>query len=500
MSYPLTPEQQDVVNGTLQMLRGEVEATGAVKVFAAAGSGKTTTLVRLTEVVIEVYPEIRILYMAYNKEIQRDAERKFSSRNVLTTTFHGFAIKHSGVDGARKIGRRIGYLEAEHYRAIIGKSASDLDVGLTRRGLFNFCNSGDLIPGEDHIPDTFKGVKISTDKKAKVIEYVTQVFQESSPEGIDANIPIPHDCYLKYWQISGSPGLEQYDLVMLDEAQDTNPVLLAALEMAGHSIYVGDSDQTIYQFRQSIDALSIVYGKTYPMSQSFRFGPAVAHLANEILDHKYAPRVMKIKGSPLHDTSIGPIDRNARHARIFRTNRALIREALVLKDRNVPFAIAGNTEDFMKIIQSLWILKTGERVTKITSNKVRKFKTWNDLITAVENDDDSNDLYQGYRILEDFGDRTPEIVEILSDQYKDEDAAKVVLTSAHRSKGREWDQVMIAPDFDEMLDRIKSQGAGWKHKNDWDAEMNLLYVAVTRAMKRLEINCQWIIDTCIPKF
>jgi hypothetical protein len=57
----------------------------------------------------------------------------------------------------------------------------------------------------------------------------------------------------------------------------------------------------------------------------------------------------------------------------------------------------------------------------------------------------------------------------------DEKLADVVITTAHKAKGREWDGVSLAGDF--------------KHPDDMDSdELRLLYVAVTRAKKHLDIT------------
>jgi len=60
--------------------------------------------------------------------------------------------------------------------------------------------------------------------------------------------------------------------------------------------------------------------------------------------------------------------------------------------------------------------------------------------------------------------------------------ATITLTSAHKSKGLEWDFVGLFDDFtsDPLSPDID---AGRR-----DDELNLLYVAVTRAMKILAIN------------
>jgi superfamily I DNA/RNA helicase len=62
------------------------------------------------------------------------------------------------------------------------------------------------------------------------------------------------------------------------------------------------------------------------------------------------------------------------------------------------------------------------------------------------------------------------------------DDPEIILTTAHKSKGREWDVVWLASDFP----------SNWNNKGEWvglrDEERNLLYVAVTRARKHLIYN------------
>lgn len=52
---------------------------------------------------------------------------------------------------------------------------------------------------------------------------------------------------------------------------------------------------------------------------------------------------------------------------------------------------------------------------------------------------------------------------------------EVVISTAHKAKGREWDSVRLAGDF--------------KHPDDMDtADLRLTYVAVTRAKEKLDIS------------
>jgi antirestriction protein ArdC len=78
-----------------------------------------------------------------------------------------------------------------------------------------------------------------------------------------------------------------YDIFMFDEAQDINDVMAKVLidnALTMPIIMVGDSRQAIYAFRGSVEGLSKV-DATYrvPLTQSFRYGENIQHLANVIL-------------------------------------------------------------------------------------------------------------------------------------------------------------------------------------------------------------------------
>ncbi|GKW03098.1 hypothetical protein PEC301877_19130 [Pectobacterium carotovorum subsp. carotovorum] len=62
-----------------------------------------------------------------------------------------------------------------------------------------------------------------------------------------------------------------------------------------------------------------------------------------------------------------------------------------------------------------------------------------------------------------------------------EKEADVVVSTAHRSKGLEWDTVILNDDFSDITDPLLSEAA----RTD---ETNLLYVATTRARKLLVRN------------
>ena len=68
--------------------------------------------------------------------------------------------------------------------------------------------------------------------------------------------------------------------------------------------------------------------------------------------------------------------------------------------------------------------------------------------------------------------------------------AERVLATAHKAKGLEWPEVRLAPDFPSLaeLDAVGPDGVPWLTAEERDQELHLLYVAATRARRRLEPN------------
>ena len=75
--------------------------------------------------------------------------------------------------------------------------------------------------------------------------------------------------------------------------------------------------------------------------------------------------------------------------------------------------------------------------------------------------------------VEMYQDRTPDVLEkIRSVCQFGESEADVIVTTAHKAKGRQWDQVFLNNDF--------------KYQNQ--EELNIFYVALTRAVSVLDLS------------
>ena len=72
--------------------------------------------------------------------------------------------------------------------------------------------------------------------------------------------------------MEGSP--YQYDVLLLDEAQDMNPAMLfVSLKQVKRNLMLGDSQQQIYSFRGAVDAMRIV--KEHPATVVTRLNAVI---------------------------------------------------------------------------------------------------------------------------------------------------------------------------------------------------------------------------------
>lgn len=479
----LTDEQARVVSAIEKLIRGE--RTGSIGVMAGAGSGKTFVLLESARRVREIQPHGKVLYLAYNRDIAAEAKQKFGSL-ADSMTAHSFAFRTLQVG---KLGRKLRNLYPNDVRSVLAESYSDTELKGIIQILSNWCHSGDPAPKRSHVPRAVRS-QVADERLEGLIGAAEEVFEALAP-GAETRAPLPHDIYVKYWQLIGAPGLEEYDLVLFDEAQDANPVLLAAMDAAGNAVYVGDSHQAIYGWRGAVDAMSKVRGQRLALTRSFRFGPKVAALANAILAHKKKHPEHPLRGHDQTQTEIGRVDRGEHHARIYRTNRLLIREAMMLRDRKIPFAIAGNLSDMADLVENCAAIADG-KAHKVRHPMLRAYQDWSQLEQAAERGSDGREVTQAVRIVEEFSGRLPDILAILRNEHPS-DNPRITLTTAHRSKGLEWDRVVLASDFDHVL------GQANPGTPTYDAEINLMYVAVTRARALLEVQVEWIQDHALDE-
>lgn len=116
-----------------------------------------------------------------------------------------------------------------------------------------------------------------------------------------------------------------------------------------------------------------------------------------------------------------------------------------------------------------------------------QFKHFEELEEYIEMTNDI-ELRTANKIASEHGERLLNTLYLAQNQFGNK-AAKSFLTTAHTSKGLEWENVIIHQDFGSIIDKIAQQFTSLKSylsavkspaKNKIDEEINLLYVATTR--------------------
>jgi hypothetical protein len=173
------------------------------------------------------------LYIAFNRSIAHTARRTFP-QHVGCYTAHALAYRAVGhayghrLGGARLPAWRIAQILGISARGMIGKRAvHETTVASTAmRTVIRFCYSADREIGAAHVP-SLRGIEepeLHRHLIDMVLPYARKAWADL--QRIDTGeLRFEHDHYLKMWQLN-EPFLAG-DFLLLDEAQDTNPVVEA---------------------------------------------------------------------------------------------------------------------------------------------------------------------------------------------------------------------------------------------------------------------------------
>ncbi len=246
-------------------------------------------------------------------------------------------------------------------------------------------------------------------------------------------------------------------------------------------IYIGDGFQSIYKWRGAVDAMEKAPGDKLPLTRSFRFGENVAAEANVILGMLGAD--LPLEGVAAEPGRIydDPELVEAFGAVLCRGNSGVLSETLGFLDRGKRVAVIGGTGEVVKTLRAAHELFDGGRPQH---PELGLFDSWDELCEFAETDDGAQ-LRPTVRVVERHGDGVPALCDRLQYDTVKEEAAEVVVSTAHKAKGREWPSVRLSDDFGPLAVEDE-ETPGWFHfRRD---EAHLLYVSVTRGMEAVNLG------------
>lgn len=440
---------------------------------AGAGTGKSSTLKMLGEAKRE-QPGI---YIAFNKAVADEAREKFSP-NVNCGTAHSFAFKAIGHKYAGRLnGPRVQAKDLAEWLGLkdwIKTPAGRKDISswrvasLATQTVRRFCHSSDLEITAKHVPFVVGvGDKAMAELRQILPPLARKIWEDI--QQLDGFAKFEHDHYLKIWSLS-NPKL-YCDYVFLDEAQDTNPVLASIIDAQEGNVQrvaVGDAAQQLFAWRGAEDFMkSFDADERLQLTQSFRFGDAIAEEANRWLS--YLNSDLRLRGLPSINSRLIPLDDP--DAILCRTNADVISQAMQAQEDGKEVGVVGGVTEIMDFAKAAVQLKeTG----KTSHQDLAVFKTWKDVQTYVTEEQPDGSFGTFVRLLDRFG---PEKVMKVATNCVSERKSDVVVATVHKVKGLEWNSVAV--DAGVVPDDSGDDGAP-------DGEMMVAYVAVTRAKTALD--------------
>lgn len=450
-------------------------------VIAVAGAGKTTSGVQMVKRVKGSH-----IYLSFNRAIAKELE----SRGVNGRTFHSLcfmvalqsrkALKATEDKLGRICDAKLSGDDASMYGSFIKKL-----VGLARNA-----GVGCLIPDTDQAwNDLVDHHDLQIDSEfgdiGKGIELAQQLLQWSNES------PMVDFDDMLYFAVKDGLVLPKFDNVFVDEAQDTNAIQRAILRKimkpTSRLFAIGDPAQAIYGFRgadsNSMNLIKEEFDCTeMPLTVTYRCATSIVEFAQQWVDHIQAapgaPEGVVEHLAQKWDTGMF----KANDLVVCRTTAPVVSLAYRLLKARVPVKIQG--KEIGAGLKALIKRMNARTIDQLTS----KLDMWAtrevEKATAKKQDskvDAINDKKDAILCLIDGMDedlRTIDHLNAVIDKLFSDGVNVVTLSTIHRAKGLEADTV-----FWLNSDQCPSKWA----KQDWQVqqEMNLMYVAATRAKTRL---------------
>ena len=356
--------------------------------IAGPGSGKTTTVVqRVINIVNAGNDPTRILVVTFTKAAAESMFEKYKAQvgtdydadkcpHFCTIHSYAFAMnkfaygldKEHVIDSSEEITWIINYLQQSElqleYRDI-SKAAKNIASEISKYMI--------SIDPEHFIPAFF-----SDPEEFFTLFRAYQTYKaQNNKQDYDDMIRNCHDL-LRDRQDYRDKYCAQYDYIMVDEFQDTDPIqadIIYTIALPKNNIFIcGDDDQSIYKFRGACPQLMKDFQIRFPncyvshLSINYRSDKSIVKVAKKLIENnndRFDKSIMgqskllgkvKVKyalssGQELKQMSLDLCDKNRKYnyedtAILCRTNAQINAVVKYLSDNNLPFIARNGVENF----------------------------------------------------------------------------------------------------------------------------------------------------------
>lgn len=492
-----SPQQQDIFDA--------IKARkSSLIIEAVAGAGKTTTIIEACTL-MKGY----VNFAAYNKAIAVEIQERLQQRgsSARAGTFHSF-----GYGAWRRVAPKVQVDGKKMDKVMTLLSVPDMYKGFVAKAvsLAKQRAIGVLTPFNDkaawqYIVEHYElDESLGDDLSATALEERIQEGGNWAYRSLLKSIDMDNDIVdfddMIYSPLVHDVKMFQNDWVVVDEAQDTNPARRALakkmLKWGGRAVFVGDPRQAIYGFtgadNDSMEIIRSEFGcQTLPLTVTYRCPKAiVAHAqqwVSHIQAHETAPEGVLQQMPRLQFDMLGADMLDKDSAVLCRLTKPLVEAAFQLIRRGIGCHVEGR--DIGKSLSDLagkWKVSTLDalqtRLEKYREREVQKFmaKGLEERAEAVS--DRVETLFVIMASLP-AGSKLPDlkaaIDRLFGDTPEGQRPQTLTLSTVHKAKGREWNRVYLLGRDRYMPSKFARQE--WQLQQ----EINLIYVAVTRAKQTL---------------
>ena len=476
---------------------------GHLVVEAAAGSGKTFTLIKCLELIPN---DKRILLTAFNKDIVNELKKKAKEfSNVECKTLHGLGM----LMVMKNVDEMSPVPEIFKYSSQFYSNPS----AYTKINLFRL-KKHDRKTYMDNVKkyvDFARYFLCQTPKDLDEIEKVYEIETVADEKEVAMKLLEWGKTNLKtmdYTDMIWLPNVLnlkpiglQYDYIMVDECQDMNKaereLVLKCFKMGTRMVSVGDENQLIYQFsgsdKDSLNTLkNLPNTKCLPLSISYRCADSIVEYAQRIVpsiekndDHR-AGNVLE--DVPLEDVKDGDmvlcrtnaplVDLYNRYLKLGKKSYIVGKDIgsnmkTIIESMNMTEVNWGNIEKdglFIRLYDDLFETRNKimaeSNVSKEDAINSRQFQDKLDMINAI------GAMANGINSVDELLGK----IDVVFPKKVQKEGIK--LSTIHKSKGLECENVYIAC---KSLMPSKNATTKWEKRQ----ERNLMYVAYTRAKNKL---------------
>lgn len=450
---------------------------------AVAGAGKTTTIV---ESLKKISPDKSVCFVAFTKHIKAELETRVP-KGVEVYTMHSFGVRSiyywlkatMDNDKIYKIANMLfptWGVEPDISKGYISRVMNLVDLGrmdlvVDESGMFNIAVK--------------HGIELYGNEPAHAIQVLKIAQADTRHFDFTDMIYLPVHCKLK---------VKTYDIVFVDECQDLSKAQQALLRMmvkpkTGRFIAVGDPHQCIFGFAGAdVDSFNNFANtpntKKLPLSVSYRCSQNVVKRAQEVVNHiQFAETAAE--GIVRHDGKISEIAEGdfvlcrttrplaslcmkfiGQHKKAYvkgsDIGKNLINVLQKTKKPTIKGAVSSLYGDLHRIQMRLMLSGLSDAEAMAT-NSYNNFKEKIDVIEVLT---DSKKLT-----------KVEDLIKLISEIFAD-DKEGICLSTVHKVKGLESKRVFI-------IEPQILQAPWAKSRTDIIGEVNIEYVAVTRAKNEL---------------